>query len=161
MAIPASIEQFVVSHGVPFTPIHHRAAFTAQEEAAAAHVRGREWAKTVVCLADGRPLLALLPAHYQVNVNALKKLTKSTWVRLATEHEMAGLYPDCDTGAMAPFGSLYGQDVYMDDSLLADPEIVFHAGTHADAMRMRMADFMKLANPVCGPFAEPVHQHGH
>jgi len=93
-----------------------------------------------------------------VNVNALKKLTKATWVRLATEHEMAGLYPDCDTGAMAPFGSLYGQDVYMDDSLLADPEIVFHAGTHADAMRMRLADFMKLANPVCGPFAEPIHR---
>mgnify|MGYP002260667300 CR=1 FL=1 len=116
----------------------------AGEEAAAAHVPGREWAKTVVCLADGRPMLAMLPAHYQVNVTALKKLTKATWVRLATEHEMAGLYPDCDTGAMAPFGSLYGQDVYMDDSLLADTEIVFHAGTHADAMRMRLADFMKL-----------------
>ena len=71
---------------------------------------------------------------------------------------MAGLYPDCDTGAMAPFGSLYGQDVYMDDSLLADAEIVFHAGTHADAMRMRLADFMKLVNPVCGPFAEPMHR---
>jgi Ala-tRNA(Pro) deacylase len=71
---------------------------------------------------------------------------------------MAGLYPDSDTGAMAPFGSLYGQDVYMDDSLLADPEIVFHAGTHADAMRMRLADFMKLVNPVCGPFAEPFHR---
>jgi len=158
MSIPASIERFVTSNGVPFTPIHHRVAFTAQEEAAAAHVPGREWAKTVVCLADGKPLLALLPAHYQVNIAALKAITKAKDVRLATEHELAGLYPDCDTGAMAPFGSLYGQAVYMDESLAADPEIVFHAGTHADAMRMRLTDFIKLVQPVRGHFAVPIHR---
>lgn len=156
MSIPASIERYVTSHGVAFTPIHHRAAFTAQEEAAAAHVPGREWAKTVVCLADGKPVLAVLPAHYQVDVKALKALTGATWVRLATEHELAGLYPDCDTGAMAPFGELYGQQVYLDDSLASDPEIVFHAGTHADAMRMRLADFLNLVRPVQARFAEPL-----
>jgi Ala-tRNA(Pro) deacylase len=158
MSIPASIERYVTSHGVPFTPIHHHAAFTAQEEAAAAHVPGREWAKTVVCLADGKPILAMLPAHFHVDVNALKALAKATWVRLATEHELAGLYPDCDTGAMAPFGEMYGQDVYMDESLSADPEIVFHAGTHADAMRMRLSDFLTLVHPICGRFAEPGHR---
>ncbi|HOG27778.1 MAG TPA: YbaK/EbsC family protein [Vicinamibacterales bacterium] len=157
MAIPASIERYVTSHGMSFTPIHYHVAFTAQEEAAAAHVRGREWAKTVVCLADGKPVLALLPAHYRVDVNALKALTNATQVRLATEHELAGLYPDCDTGAMAPFGELYGQDVYMDDSLAADAEIVFHAGTHADAMRMRLDDFLALVRPVVGRFAGPAH----
>ena len=155
MSIPASIERYVTSRGVPFTPIHHHAAFTAQEEAAAAHVRGRDWAKTVVCLADGKPVLALVPAHVRVDVAALQELAKVTWVRLATEHELAGLYPDCDTGAMAPFGELYGQDVYMDESLTADPEIVFHAGTHTDAMRMRLDDFMTLVRPVCGRFAAP------
>ena len=160
MSIPASIERYVTTHGVPFTPIHHQAAFTAQEEAAATHVPGREWAKTVVCLADGKPLLAMLPAHFHVDVKALKTLAKATWVRLATEHELIGLYPDSDTGAMAPFGELYGQDVYMDDSLSADPEIVFHAGTHADAMRMRLADFVSLVHPVRGRFAEsPRHAH--
>ncbi|HNV03530.1 MAG TPA: YbaK/EbsC family protein [Vicinamibacterales bacterium] len=160
MAIPASIERYVTSRGVSFTPIHYHVAFTAQEEAAAAHVRGREWAKTVVCLADGKPVLALLPAHYRVDVNALKALTNATQVRLATEHELAGLYPDCDTGAMPPFGGLYGQDVYMDDSLAADAEIVFHAGTHADAMRMRLDDFLALVRPVIGRFAGPA-QGGH
>jgi Ala-tRNA(Pro) deacylase len=154
MSIPASIERYVTSHGVPFTPIHHRAAFTAQEEAAAAHVPGREWAKTVVCLADGKPVLAMLPADCQVDVKALKALVRATWVRLASEHELVGLYPDCDTGAMAPFGELFGQDVYMDESLLADPEIVFHAGTHADAMRMRLTDFLNLVRPVRGHFGE-------
>jgi Ala-tRNA(Pro) deacylase len=156
MSIPASIERYVTSHGVPFTPIHHPAAFTAQEEAAAAHVPGREWAKTVVCLADGKPILAMLPANYQVDVKALKALAKATWVRLASEHELVGLYPDCDTGAMAPFGELYGQDVYMDESLAADPEIAFHAGTHADAMRMRLGDFLNLVRPVRGHFGERI-----
>ena len=158
MAIPASIERYVTSHGVPFTPIHHHVAFTAQEEAAAAHVPGRDWAKTVVCLADSKPILVILPAHYQVDTKALKILAKATWVRLASEHELAGLYPDCDTGAMAPFGELYGQDVYMDESLSTDPEIVFHAGTHADAIRMRLVDFLNLVHPVRGHFAEPFHR---
>jgi Ala-tRNA(Pro) deacylase len=158
MAIPASIEHFVVSSGVPFTPIHHRVAFTAQEEAAAAHVPGREWAKTVVCLADGKPLLALLPAHYRVDLAALRAITTAKNIRLATEHELAGFYPDCDTGAMAPFGSRYGQPVYMDESLAADPEIVFHAGTHADAMRMRLTDFLTLVQPVRGHFAAPIRR---
>ena len=62
MAIPESIRKFVETHGIGFTSIHHRLAYTAQEEAAATHVPGREWAKTVVCIADGRPVLALLPA---------------------------------------------------------------------------------------------------
>ena len=155
MPIPSSLQQFLAERGVPYQVVTHRQAFTAQEEAAVAHVPGREWAKTVVCLADGKPILAMLPAHFHVVVNALKALAKATWVRLATEHELAGLYPDCDTGAMAPFGELYGQDVYMDDSLAADPEIVFHAGTHADAMRMRLADFLTIVRPVCGRFAIP------
>lgn len=155
MAIPASIEQFAKANGVSYTPIHHRVAFTAQEEAAAAHVRGREWAKTVVCFADGKPLLAVLPAHYQVDVVALRAIVGARDIRLATEHELAGLYPDCETGAMAPLGPLYGQPVYMDESLLSDPEIVFHAGTHVDAMRMRLGDFRRLVNPVTGHFAAP------
>ena len=72
MAIPASIERFVRESGVSFTPIHHRVAFTAQEEAAATHVPGMEWAKTVVCFADGKPILAVLPAHYRLDLYALR-----------------------------------------------------------------------------------------
>ena len=156
MSIPASIEQFVRANGVPFTPIHHPLAFTAQEEAAAAHVPGREWAKTVVCFADDKPLLAVLPAHYQVDVAALRSLTGAKTVRVATEREFSGLYPDCETGAMAPLGPLYGQPVYMDDGLRKDVEIVFHAGTHVDAIRMRLADFVRLVRPLTGRFSAPM-----
>jgi Ala-tRNA(Pro) deacylase len=153
MAIPASIERFVRESGVSYTPIHHRVAFTAQEEAAATHVPGREWAKTVVCIADDKPILAVLPAHYRLDLYALRALMGAQSVRLAAEHEFSGLYPECETGAMAPFGTLYHQPVYADESLAADPFIVFNAGTHVDAMKMKLADFTELARPVFGRIA--------
>ncbi len=148
MAIPESIRKFVEKGGIGFTPIHHRLAYTAQEEAAAVHVPGREWAKTVVCIADGKPLLALLPAYDRVDLGALRTASGAREVRLADEKEFGSLYPDCETGAMAPFGPLYGQTVYVDEVLTRDPEITFHAGTHVDAMRMAYADFAKLVRPV-------------
>ena len=148
MAIPLSIREFVETHGVRFTPIHHPPAFTAQQEAAATHVPGREWAKTVVCMCDGKPVLAMLPAHYRLDLDAMREVLGATEVRLATEHEMARYYPDCETGAMAPFGPLYGQPVFVEESLVRDPEITFHAGTHVDAMRMKFSDFAYLVRPI-------------
>lgn len=154
MAIPVSIRRFVESHGVSYAPIHHRAAFTAQEEAAASHVPGRDWAKTVVCVADGFPVLALVPAHYRVDLDAMRAVTGARSVRLATEHEFATLYPECETGAMAPFGPLYNQTVYMDEALTRDPDIAFHAGTHVDAIRMTFTDFVSLVHPIPARIAQ-------
>lgn len=153
MAIPLSIRRFVESRGVPYLPIHHRAAFTAQEEAAAAHVPGREWAKTVVCMVDGHPALVLLPAQDRVDLEALRDATGAIEVRLASEHEFSLLYPECETGAMAPFGPLYGQPVYVDESLTHDLDIAFHAGTHVDAIRMAFRDFAALVHPITGRLA--------
>jgi len=153
MAIPLSIRRFVEGHGVSYAPIHHRAAFTAQEEAAASHVPGRDWAKTVVCMADGFPVLALVPAHFHVDLDALRSATGARYIRLANEHEFAALYPECETGAMAPFGPLYNQPVYIDEALALDPEIVFHAGTHVDAMRMTLSDFVNLVHPIAARIA--------
>jgi Ala-tRNA(Pro) deacylase len=159
MAIPESILRFVETHGVTFTPIHHRVAFTAQEEAAATHVSGREWAKTVVCIADDNPVLAMVPADDHVDLDAMRAATGAAVVRLAAEHEFSRLYPDCETGAMAPFGPLYGQTVYVDEALARDPEITFHAGTHADAMRMRYNDFVALVHPVAARIGRHSNLH--
>jgi Ala-tRNA(Pro) deacylase len=148
MAIPESIRRFVETHGVGFTPIHHRLAYTAQEEAAATHVPGREWAKTVVCIADGQPILAMVAASDHLDLEAARAASGAGTIRLASEAEFAALYPECETGAMAPFGPLYGQKVMVDEALTHDPEITFHAGTHVDAIRMRYADFAKLVRPV-------------
>ena len=159
MAIPESILRFVETHGINFTPIHHRVAFTAQEEAAATHVPGREWAKTVVCVADGSPVLAMVPANDHVDLDAMRAATGASAVRLAAEHEFSKLYPDCETGAMAPFGPLYGQTVFVDEALARDPEITFHAGTHVDAMRMRYEDFEALVHPVAARIGRRSNLH--
>jgi Ala-tRNA(Pro) deacylase len=150
MAIPATIERFLSDHDVPYTPVPHKPAYTAQEEAAVTHTPGRAWAKTVVCLADHVPILVVLPADRFVDERRLRRVTGAADVRLATEQELAELYPGMEVGAMPPLGPLYAQRVYIDEALAAQPEIVFHAGTHTDAVRMRYDDFVSLVQPIPG-----------
>jgi Ala-tRNA(Pro) deacylase len=153
MAIAGSVEGFLKRSGVDYRIVTHPLAFTAQEEAALSHVPGREWAKTVVCLADGEPIQAVLPAHLAIDVDRLRALAGVHTVRLAEESEFEGLYPGCERGAMPPLGPLYGQRVFVDRILTADEEITFNGGTHTDAVRMRYADFARLTHPVVGEFA--------
>lgn len=150
MPIPPSIAEYLRSK--PHTVLTHRTAFTAQEEAAATHVPGRQWAKTVVCLADGQPILAVLPAHHLVDLERLRHLAAAREMRLATEAELRRLYPDVETGAIPPFGPMFGQRTFVDWVIAQDDEVVFHAGTHVDAVRMRYTDFAALSSPLVGEF---------
>lgn len=150
MSIPSSISEFL--RGMPYTVMTHRTAFTAQEEAAATHVRGRDWAKTVVCFADETPIIAVLPAHYQVDLERLRKLAGAATIRIAMERELSALYPVYETGAVPPLGPLFGQRVFVDRVIADDAEIVFHAGTHVDAVRMRYSDLAAISSPVVGDF---------
>lgn len=153
MPIPASIADYLRAR--PHTVLSHRTAFTAQEEAAATHVPGRQWAKTVICLADGQPILAVLPAHYMVDLGRLRQLAGATELRLATEPELRELYPAFETGAVPPFGPMFGQRTFVDRVIAEDDEVVFHAGTHVDAVRMRYTDLAALASPQVGDFGLP------
>ncbi|OFV90507.1 MAG: hypothetical protein A3G76_05855 [Acidobacteria bacterium RIFCSPLOWO2_12_FULL_65_11] len=153
MAITASIGDFLKREGIPYRTIAHPVAYTAQEEAAIAHVPGRRWAKTVVCLADDQPVQVVVPADLIVDLERLRELAGARVVRLGTEDEIAALYPECERGAMPPFGPLYGQRVYVDTTLVDEPEIVFNAGTHTDAIRMDYRDFAGIVNPVVGALA--------
>ena len=155
MPVISSIHQFLNDAHVAYTVIPHRPAYTAQEEAAAMHVPGRDWAKVVICLVDGEPIQAVLPAPLAVNLDRLLELAGGDKIRLAQEEELRRLFPDCEPGAMPPFGPLYGQQVFADVTLAAEPEIVFNAGTHTEAIRMRWADFAASTRPIVGGFAEP------
>jgi Ala-tRNA(Pro) deacylase len=130
----------------------HRTAYTAQEVAAEEHVPGKMVAKTVVIKVDDHFALAVLPASARTNFARLKAALGAKEVRLASELEFTGLFPDCEVGAMPPFGNLYGVPVYVDTSLTSDDEIVFNAGTHQDTIRMKYADFERLALPTVFPF---------
>lgn len=147
------IHEFLQQAHVPYAVMPHWPAFTAQEEAAVTHVPGRNWAKVVVCFIDGEPVEAVVPAPALVDLGRLLELAGGAAIRLATEDELARLFPSCEPGAMPPFGPLYGQPVFVDVGLATEPEIAFNAGTHTDAIAMRWRDFVKAVKPIVGRFA--------
>lgn len=159
MAIPSPIKDYLERNHVNYSVIEHPVAYTAQEEAAVSHIPGREWAKAVVCMADGQPVLAVLPADRTVDLQQLREVLGASSVRLATEAEMTPLYSECEVGAMPPLGPLYGQRVFVDRSLTLDPEIAFNAGSHREAVRMRYRDFEALVHPTIAQFGIPPAVH--
>ncbi|MEO8077967.1 MAG: YbaK/EbsC family protein [Acidobacteriota bacterium] len=154
MSSTSSIHEFLREARVAYTVVPHPPAFTAQEEAAATHVPGRDWAKVVICVVDGVPIQAVLPAPLTVNLERLLELAGGREIRLAQEGELPRLYPGCEPGAMPPFGPLYGQSVFVDVALAEEPQIIFNAGTHTEAMVMRWADFARSVRPIVGKYAE-------
>jgi Ala-tRNA(Pro) deacylase len=152
--VSSSVQEFLRASNVAYSVFPHKPAFTAQEEAAATHVPGRDWAKSVVCFADGEPVLAVVPADLAVDFERLLFLTGARTIRLARESELEWLYPDCERGAMPPFGPLYRQRVFVDERLAVEDRIVFNGGTHRDAVSMRYDDFARLTRPIVGRFAE-------
>jgi Ala-tRNA(Pro) deacylase len=152
MSISARLKQFLDENQTHYTLMTHSPAYTAQAAAATLHVPGKELAKTVVVKAGDEPVLTVLPASYHVDLKKLGKLLGKP-IRLATEQEFIGLFPDCELGAMPPFGNMYKLNVLVDKSLEADEEIVFNAGTHRDAIRMSYADYARLAGPQIASFA--------
>lgn len=153
MAVVPTVQEFLRRSNVPYTVFPHERAYTAQEEAAVTHVPGRDWAKAVICFVDGEPIQAVVPADLEVDLDRLGMVAHATSIRLADESELRWLYPDCERGAMPPLGPLYRQLVYVDESLADEAEIVFNAGTHGDAVRMRYGDFAAIAHPIIGRFA--------
>jgi Ala-tRNA(Pro) deacylase len=153
MAVTELVQEYLRQANVAYSVFPHVPAYTAQEEAAVTHIPGRDWAKAVVFFADGEPIQAVVPADLVIDLEQLLLLTGADRIRLATEEELEGLYPDCEPGAMPPLGPLYNQPVFVDVSLAAEPQIVFNAGTHGDAVCMRYEDFAALARPVVGRFA--------
>lgn len=152
--VTATVQEFLRRGNVAYTVFPHAPAFSAQEEAAVTHVPGRDWAKAVVCFADGEPIQAVVPADREVDLERLADVAGVGEMRLAFENELDWLYPDCERGAMPPFGPLYRQRVFVDEALAREEQIVFNGGTHADAICMRYVDFAELAQPIVGCFAE-------
>jgi Ala-tRNA(Pro) deacylase len=151
--IPAPIADYLERNRARYSLLAHPTAYTAQEEAAAAHIPGHQWAKTVVCLADGQPVLAVLPAPFTVDLDQLQRSAHAKSVRLAKESEFSSLYTGCEAGAVPPFGPLFGQPVFVDKHLTADPELAFSAGSHHDALQMTYQEFERLVHPTVAEFA--------
>ncbi|MFZ0428275.1 MAG: YbaK/EbsC family protein [Acidobacteriota bacterium] len=141
------VKEFLDKQSIPYVTITHSPAYTAQGIAATAHVRGKELAKTVIIKVNGKLAMAVLPAPYKINFDRLKEALGDPDAALAAEHEFEHLFPDCELGAMPPFGNLYEMDVYVAHSLSEDEEIAFNAGSHSELIRMAYRDFERLVHP--------------
>ncbi len=141
------LREFLDSHQVKYTTLEHSPAYTAQEIAAVSHTPGKELAKSVIVKIDGRMAMAVLPASHRINFSRLKEATKAKMVELATEREFGDMFPDCQLGAMPPFGNLYELEVFVDESLAKDEEITFNACTHHELIRLAYKDFESLVKP--------------
>lgn len=153
MDCKAKLEEYFRDNRVGFQAMTHPTAYTAQEVAAAQKVPGKQVAKVVMVLADDRVAMLVMPASYRIDFTKLRGILGAKDARLAKEEEFSGLFPDCDTGAMPPFGNLYNVPVYVDRVLTEDPEIVFQAGSHRDTLKIAYKDYARLAQPIVADFA--------
>ncbi len=144
------VKDYLEEKGVGFQTHEHEAAYTAQEFAAREHVSGKMVAKSVVVCGNGNFALCVLSANRNLDMEKVARVMKATMVRLADEVEMAKLFPDAEVGAEPPFGNLYALPTFVDTQLAHDKEIVFEAGTHHQAARMKYEDYSRLVKPtVC------------
>jgi Ala-tRNA(Pro) deacylase len=142
------VREFLDSRHIKYLVISHSLAYTAQGVAALTHMSGKKLAKTVILKIDGILAMAVVPAASHVDLDRLRSLTGARTVELASELEFLDAFPDCETGAMPPFGNLYDMQVYVDSSLAENEEITFSAGNHRELVRMRWDDMVRLVNPM-------------
>ena len=146
------LKQYLTDHHVYFEVQEHRQVYTMQEVAATLHERGERVAKVFIAWVDGKPMMLVLPAPAQVDLDRVRGMLKAKEARRAREFEFAQTFADCDVGAMPPFGNIYQVPVYIDRSLVAEPYIIFQAGTHHTTMKIAMSDYQRLVKPVVGDF---------
>jgi Ala-tRNA(Pro) deacylase len=147
------LKEFLDDHQVKYVVISHSRAFTTQEIAAATHIPGKELAKTVIVDIDGKTAMAVLPGSQKVDLALLRDALGAERVALAKEAAFKDHFPECDLGAMPPFGNLYGMPVYVAESLTEDEEIAFNAGSHTQLVKMAYQDFERLVQPEVMRFA--------
>lgn len=141
------IKEFLDNHAVKYLCIDHTPIYTAQEIAAVAHVSGKKFAKTVIVKADNQFMMVVVPATEHINFSELQALTGVADIDLAREAEFKNKFPDCEIGAMPPFGNLYNMPVLISNHLGKYEEIAFNAGTHAELLQMAYRDFVQLVKP--------------
>ncbi|MGD8748991.1 MAG: YbaK/EbsC family protein [Balneolaceae bacterium] len=145
------LTDFLDSHHVKYVVIKHSQAYTTQEVAASAHIPGKNMAKTVMMNIDGGMKMVVLPSTHQIDFKQIKKALDAEDVKLASEEEFEGFFPDCEVGAMPPFGNLYDLGTIVADRLSEDEEIAFNAGTHREIVKMAYDDFEELVQPKIIP----------
>ena len=147
------LSEYLDSRAVKYVTIQHSPAFTAQEVAQSTHMAGSDFAKTIVVSTDAGMAMVVLPANRKIVLSDLREMLGDQDLKLASEDEFISRFPDCELGAMPPFGNLYGLPVYVCQTLAEEPEIAFNAGTHREVIKMSYQDFAELVQPTVLDFA--------
>lgn len=154
MTISAKLKEFLVKEDVNYEALKHPVAYTAQETASSSHIPGKQTIKSVIVKVGGGYAMCVLPAIHMLDLPKLRAVMGTDDVDLASEQELAQLFPDYEIGAEPPFGHLYGIPVYSDKVLEEDETVVFNAGTHTDCVRLQYDDFVRLAKPTVAVFGK-------
>ena len=147
------LKDFLDKHRIKYVVITHSRAFTSQEIAVSALMPGKELAKTVMIKSDGQMIMAVLPSSCKVDLDLLREGTGAGRVELATESEFKDMFPECEIGAMPPFGNLYGMDVFVEEGLTGNKTIAFNAGSHTELIKLSYRDFNELVEPTVMQFS--------
>jgi len=148
------MKAYLRENGVPFEVLTHTQAFTMPEVAAALHVPGRQVAKVVLVKADGEMAMLVVSAAHRLDFDRVRAVLGVEDVRLAKEEEFGALFPDCEIGAMPPFGNLYDVPIYVDQALAGEVKIIFRVGTHQHTMEIAYIDYARLTGPTVAEFAQ-------
>lgn len=154
MAMIKKLKELFDEAKVSYEVYNHPLAYTAQEIAQRQHFSGDQMAKVVMLEVDKRLVMAVVTASQKVHLMTVRASLGAAEVRLATEDEFVSRFPDCEIGAMPPFGNLFGLPVYVDPAVTQDESIYFNAGNHVQTVRIRYDDFEKLASPQVVRLAE-------
>lgn len=157
MSLLDRFKKYLNDSNINYSVISHSPTYTAEELAHELHVPEKDLAKTVIVKSDDGYAMIVLPASRKINLDYLKNAMGKKDIGLADEAEFKNLFPDCELGAMPPFGNLYKIPVYVALSLSEDDEIIFNAGTHSDAIKMSFKDFKRLVDPTIAYISEPLH----
>lgn len=156
MAISKKLKDYLSKQKVKYEVLSHPVAYSASRVAGSQHLEGKRLAKAVVVEADGDYIMCVLPAVHLIDFEKFKRIAGVKEVHLATEEELAQLFPDYDLGAEPPFGNLFGLSVYADSMLQRDEEIYFNGGSHTDLVKMKFKDYVSLVTPVVADFGKPI-----
>lgn len=141
------IKELLDSNGVKYMTIRHSPAYTTQEVAQSAHIHGQQMAKVVMVKINGEMAMAVTAADRMADLAGIMQAAGTSDIMLADEKEFESRFPDVETGAMPPFGNLYGMEVYVDKALAGNREIAFNAGSHTEVIKMSYQDFERLVKP--------------
>jgi Ala-tRNA(Pro) deacylase len=154
MSCRKRLEKLFREENVRFSVIKHAEEYGAQRVAGVVHIPGQQLAKVVMVYAGEQPAMLVMPAPYRLDMAKVKKALSTKGVRLAGEGEFTSLFPDCEVGAMPPYGRLYGIPVYVDRTLSAQSQIAFRAGSHREVFQIAFADYERTADPEFADFCK-------